>query len=81
MVASYAGPQMTLANMRSLGVRSITAACACGHDGKADVSQLADDLPVPMVRQRLLCSQCGSRPLDVRPDWSEYRALGVGRAD
>ena len=78
-MAVFGGLPMALANMRSLGVRSIAAACACGHNGKADVTRLSDDLPVAMVRQRLRCSQCGSRPLDVRPDWLEYRAQGGGR--
>ena len=74
---SNPGPPMDLANMRTLGVRSIAAWCACGHHGRADVSALPDDLPVPAARHRLRCTACGERPMDVRPDWLEYRAQGT----
>ena len=51
--------------MRENGVRSSLASCACGH---------GDSLPffeVPVIRQRVRCSACGVRPIDVRPDWRE----------
>ena len=35
------GPAMDLANMRSLGVRSIFATCDCGRRASVDVSDLA----------------------------------------
>ena len=67
----YAGPPMTLANMRGLGVRSISATCECGRSSIVDVSALPDDVAVPGLRSRLRWSACGNRPMDVRPDWSQ----------
>ena len=37
MPARYTGPAMDLANMRSLGIRAVDAACACGRRASVDV--------------------------------------------
>ncbi len=79
MPRQFDGPAMDLANMRSLGVRSIFATCDCGRAAAVDVSELPGAVEVPALRWRLRCSCCGSRPVDVRPDWREHRARGVGR--
>jgi hypothetical protein len=71
---------MDLANMRSLGVRSIFATCDCGRRASVDVSALPDAVTVPALRWRLRCSACGARPNDVRPDWRGHQAHGAGRA-
>ena len=73
-------PPMTLANMRSLGVRSVEAICGealCGHSGQIDVSALPDDTPVPDIALRLRCSRCGSKAVSTRPTWTEYQASGT----
>lgn len=75
----YTGPAMNLANMRSLGISGVDAACACGRRESVDVSGLAGSVEVPSLRRRLRCIACGARPEDVRPDWSQYRASGMGR--
>jgi len=67
---------MDLANMRSLGVRSIFASCDCGRAAAVDVSALAGSIEVPALRGRLRCSSCGARPNDVRPDWRQHGAHG-----
>ncbi len=69
---------MTLANMRSIGVRAIDATCACGHNARIDVSHLAGAIEVPALRWRLRCVDCGSRPIDVRPNWLERLGPGQG---
>ena len=79
MPRRFDGPAMDLANMRSLGVRSIVAECDCGRRAAVDVSRLPDLVEVPALARRLRCSSCGSRPVNVRPDWREYRAHGAGR--
>jgi hypothetical protein len=70
---------MDLANMRSLGVRSIFATCDCGRHASVDVSSLPGAVAIPALRFRLRCSACGARPNDVRPDWREHRASGLAR--
>jgi hypothetical protein len=74
MPRRFDGPKMYLANMRSLGVRSILASCDCGRRASVNVSALADAVTVPALRRRLRCYLCGARPNDVRPDWLELRA-------
>jgi hypothetical protein len=49
-----------LANMRSLGVRSVDVTRARKHEATVNVDQLPDDVPVPDVRFRLRCSKCGA---------------------
>jgi hypothetical protein len=70
---------MSLENMRTLGVRSVDVTCACGNRASIDVSTLPGEIEVPALRQRLRCVACGRRPQDIRPDWSEHRAHGMGR--
>ncbi|WP_424360990.1 hypothetical protein [Methylocystis parvus] len=79
MSPRYTGPAMDLANLRSLGMRSIAAECACGRRASVDVSTLPGSIEIPSLRRRLRCAACGARPVDVRPDWSEHRAAGMGR--
>ena len=46
-MASKPGPPMTLANMRSNGVRMVTATCAnCGRSAAVDVDALPETLTV-----------------------------------
>jgi hypothetical protein len=70
---------MTIANMRSLGVTAIEAMCECGRQMVVDVTGLPGAIEVPALRHRLRCVECGDRPNDVRPNWLEYRAQGIGR--
>ena len=69
---------MDLANMRSLGVRSIFATCDCGRRASVDVAALSAAVTVPALRWRLRRSSCGVRPNDVRPDWREHRMGAAG---
>jgi hypothetical protein len=79
MPSRYFGPPMTLNDMRAIGVRAIAASCYCGHSARVDVSGLSGAIEVPSLRARLRCVICGARPADVRPDWLQYRAHGMGR--
>ncbi len=71
---------MTIENMRSLGVDSVAAACLCGHDAVVDVSGIDGCVEVPALRARLRCSVCNNRPMFVRPNRTEMRAPGMGKA-
>jgi hypothetical protein len=67
---------MDLANMRALGVTRVGAYCACGWQASGDVSALPAEMAVPSIKDRLRCAKCGARPMETRPDWSQYRARG-----
>jgi hypothetical protein len=71
-----AGPAMTLANMRDLGVNNLLVSClndACGHTALINVSIYPAETEVPAFRSRVKCAKCGSRgnKIDVRPNWKE----------
>lgn len=69
---------MTLANMRSLGVRSIAVSCLiCHHAAAIPVDDLPGDVPVPAFGPRMVCTRCGIIGADARPNWREHRARGV----
>ena len=56
------GPPMTLANMRSNGVRVVIAKCeACGHEADVNVDALPEATAVPEAGRRLRCGQCGGK--------------------
>jgi hypothetical protein len=70
------GPPMTLGNMRANGIRSLFVACPCCHHQVAsNVDHLPDDVEVPSIGPRMVCTRCGHIGADARPDWSE---LGRG---
>jgi hypothetical protein len=62
---------MDLANMRSLGVRSVQLFCSCDHWAIANVDHMAEVVKVPNVRLSFRCSHCGRRPASSRPNWLE----------
>lgn len=59
---------MDLANMRSLGIRSIALACSCGRGAEVNVDAYRDRRLVPDMKRHFRCSSCGRRPYDSRPD-------------
>lgn len=65
---------MTLANMRSIGVRSLAITCGaltCHHEANLDVSEFADQVTVPSFGPRMVCTVCGAIGADARPNWRE----------
>jgi hypothetical protein len=69
-------PPMTLANMREHGVRSIEATCrTCQHSARLNVDGWPADVPVPDVGLGLVCSACGGKEIETRPDWREFNPL------
>ena len=65
---------MTLGNMRANGVPTLAAWClgrGCNHYRILDVSDYADDVPVPSFGSRLVCTVCGTIGADARPNWQE----------
>jgi hypothetical protein len=76
---SYTGAAMILGNMRALGITSIYVTCACKREVVVDASDWPDAIEIPTLHWHLRCSECASRPVDVLPDWTRYRAAGNGR--
>jgi hypothetical protein len=69
---SQPGEPMDLANMRSLGVRSLAVTCfKCHHRAVINVDAYPDDLAIPDFGERLVCIRCGTAGADVRPNWRE----------
>jgi hypothetical protein len=63
---------MTLATMRSLGVRSLAVTCELCHDAAPlNADSYADDVPVPSFGPRMVCTCCGIIGADTRPNWRE----------
>ena len=64
----YSGPPMDLANMRRNGVGYLLVHCLdCSHTASVNVDGQPDHLSVKSFEQRMTCSKCGSRRVDVRP--------------
>jgi len=58
--------QMTLGNMRQLGVRSLEVKCsACRHEVVLNVDRWPDDMPVPAFGPRTVCMRCGKVGADL----------------
>ena len=60
---------MTLGNAAAARVRLIVRCKACGHRAEPDPAEMAQrygaETTVPEWRGRLVCSQCGSRNIDM----------------
>ena len=68
---------MTLGNMRQFGMTRLDVSCHgpdCWHRADVDASRYADDVIVAELGRQFRCSRCGSRNIDVRPDWMQYAA-------
>jgi hypothetical protein len=67
------GPPMTLGNTRANGVRSLAVYCSsgrCHHQAVVEVDYMRDDLEVPSLGPRMVCTACGLIGADVRPNWN-----------
>jgi hypothetical protein len=68
------GLPMDLRNMRHLGVRGLAVHCLsaeCRHEAVFSADDYPDEVEVPSFQSRMRCSACGSKDLDVRPNWKE----------
>ena len=79
VMPSAPGPPMTLGNMRELGVRSLFVTCElCHHEAVLPTERWPDAVLVRAFRPRMVCTVCGIVGADVRPNWREMRASGIG---
>jgi hypothetical protein len=69
MMKSEPGPPMTLGNAAAARVRLIVWCKDCRHQIEPDPAEMAQrygaETTVPDWRERLICSQCGSREIDM----------------
>ena len=76
-VKSEPGPPMTLGNAANAKVRLIVWCKTCGHQVEPDPAEMAArygaDASVLDWRDRLVCSRCGSRNVDMVVTGTERR--------
>jgi hypothetical protein len=74
---------MTIADAGELGLCAAQLVCRnCGHYARATFEQLAlpETTPIPGIacQKRFICSACGGRAIISLPDWSDFKANGLG---
>jgi hypothetical protein len=76
----------SISDLRRVGINGIHVTCtgtSCQHGGVVawDRLSLSEDIAFPNIptRRRFRCQSCGSRSVHIMPDWSAYRASGMGR--
>ena len=77
------GPPMDLANMRRNGVRGLSVAClnhTCRHELIFSADDYSGDTKLSWLRSRMVCSKCGGKRIDVRPNWKEAPGPIGGKA-
>jgi hypothetical protein len=66
---------VTLGHIRGHGCRDLLVFCGsihCSHETKMNADHLPDETPIRPLGARMVCSRCGHRGADVRPDWSPH---------
>ena len=65
-------PSMTLNKLRELGVHELSVLClnpSCGHEITFSAGDYGDDTELSWFRPRMICARCGTRRLDVQPNF------------
>jgi hypothetical protein len=75
--------KITFADMRDMGVRGVLIYCAdyhCSHSIALLADRWPDDVRLSDIERRFICSACGKRGADVRPDfnWDRTAVGGMG---
>ena len=68
--------KITFAEMRDMGVRGLLVYCAdyhCSHSVAISGDQWADEVRLSDIEAGFVCTACGKRGADVRPDFSWNR--------
>jgi hypothetical protein len=72
--------KITFAEMRASGVRGLLIFCAdyhCSHSIEIAADAWPDDVRLSDIEPRFVCSACGHRGADVRPNFPDAR-MGTG---
>jgi hypothetical protein len=75
--------KITFAEMRDMGVRGVLIYCAdyrCSHSVAVMADQWADDVRLSDIEPGFICTACGKRGADVRPDfnWNRQPVASMG---
>jgi hypothetical protein len=62
--------KITFAELREMGLSGVVVWCHCGHHVAVSADTWPDGLRLSDIEARCVCSGCGTRGADVRPDWS-----------
>jgi hypothetical protein len=68
--------KITIAEMRSAGARGVLIYCAdhkCGHMVTVSADEWPDDVRLSDLEGRYVCTACGHRGADIRPDWQSKK--------
>ena len=66
---------VTLGHIRGHGCRDLLVYCSsinCNHETKMNADHLPDKTVIRQLGPRMVCTLCGHRGADVRPDWTPY---------
>jgi hypothetical protein len=72
--------KITFGDMRESGVRGVLIYCSdyrCSHHIAISADQWAGDVRLSDIEPRFVCSACGKRGADIRPDFPQAR-MGTG---
>ena len=75
---TYRPQKITFADMRDMGVHGLLIYCLdykCSHLVTMSGDQWPDDMRLSDLEPRFVCSACGKRGADVRPDFNWNRKL------
>jgi hypothetical protein len=66
--------KITFAEMRAAGIRNVLIYCTdheCSHHHVVadDADRWPDELRLSDIEDRFVCTACGQRGADIRPDW------------
>jgi hypothetical protein len=75
--------KITFGETRESGVRGVLVCCSdyrCSHYITMSADQWPDDLRASDIEHRFVCTACGRRGADIRPDfrWDKPGALARG---
>lgn len=70
--------KITFGEMRASGVRNVLIYCTdytCGHciTVPDDADRRPDELRISDIEDKFVCTGCGVRGADIRPDWTTAR--------
>jgi uncharacterized C2H2 Zn-finger protein len=66
---------VTMGHIRAHGCRDLLVYCGsinCSHGTTLNADHMPDDTPIRPLGARMVCSRCGYRGADVRPDWGPH---------
>ncbi|MET4483127.1 hypothetical protein [Bradyrhizobium sp. F1.13.3] len=71
--------KITFGEMREMGVRGVLIYCGhrCGHRTEANADGWPDDLRLSDVEPKFVCTKCGRRGAEIRPNHNPAK-MGTG---